>query len=101
MWSVVMFDLPTGTKQERHEAQQFRMFLFDHGFQMTQFSVYVLYTPTTWGCRTVLEELEQAAPQRGKVRILNVSDRQWRNSFHVCDGDDDKEPGTPGVLTLF
>ena len=43
MWLLVMYDLPTLTKNERKNAQEFRNYLLDEGFEMTQFSSYMKY----------------------------------------------------------
>ncbi|MGH9821170.1 MAG: CRISPR-associated endonuclease Cas2, partial [Pyrinomonadaceae bacterium] len=40
VWLVVMFDLPTETKQERRRYALFRKFLLKDGFSMLQFSIY-------------------------------------------------------------
>lgn len=41
MWMMVLFDLPVLEKEERKEASDFRKFLLDEGFTMSQFSVYL------------------------------------------------------------
>ena len=38
-----MFDLPVLTKQERKDANRFRKFLLDQGFDMCQLSVYLRF----------------------------------------------------------
>ena len=43
MWIMVIFDLPVGTKKQRHAATKFRNFLLDQGFTMSQFSVYMRF----------------------------------------------------------
>ena len=43
MWLMVIFDLPVGTKKQRHAATKFRNFLLDQGFSMSQFSVYLRF----------------------------------------------------------
>ena len=43
MWMMVLFDLPVLTKQERKDANRFRKFLLDQGFDMCQFSVYLRF----------------------------------------------------------
>jgi CRISPR/Cas system-associated protein endoribonuclease Cas2 len=42
MWLFVFFDLPTETKKDRRNAQQFRKNLLKDGFTMMQFSVYMI-----------------------------------------------------------
>jgi CRISPR-associated protein Cas2 len=43
MWIMVIFDLPVGTKVKRRAATNFRNFLLDEGFGMSQFSVYMRF----------------------------------------------------------
>ncbi|MFR0557730.1 CRISPR-associated endonuclease Cas2 [Pseudoscardovia radai] len=104
MWCVVMFDLPVETKMERRAATQFRDLLLDQGFMMVQFSVYARYTPTLGGNRSSVEFIKKNIPAKGKVRILNLSDHQWAQSFHSYDsqiGNPNDGPTAPGALTLF
>lgn len=39
MWMIVLFDLPVLTKRERKDANKFRKFLQDEGFDRCQLSV--------------------------------------------------------------
>ncbi|MDE7469345.1 MAG: CRISPR-associated endonuclease Cas2, partial [Desulfovibrionaceae bacterium] len=41
MWILVMFDLPTVTREEQKRATEFRNSLLELGFQMMQYSVYI------------------------------------------------------------
>ena len=43
MWILVTFDLPVETRKQRKAAQDFRMFLLDRGFEMSQFSNYLRF----------------------------------------------------------
>jgi CRISPR-associated protein Cas2 len=44
MWIIVMFDLPTDTKEARKAYHEFREELLNDGFTMLQFSVYARHT---------------------------------------------------------
>lgn len=46
MWVLVLFDLPTDTKKQRHAASKFRKELLSDGFTMFQFSIYLRHCPS-------------------------------------------------------
>ncbi len=46
MWVVVLYDLPTESKEERKAAQDFRKKVIKDGFAMFQFSAYVRHCPS-------------------------------------------------------
>ncbi|MGI9345633.1 MAG: CRISPR-associated endonuclease Cas2 [Gammaproteobacteria bacterium] len=79
MWSYVMFDLPVVTVPERKQATAFRNFLLDLGFEMAQYSVYVKHHPTRERAHSVLQRLPATLPLGGKVDILLVTDKQFRD----------------------
>lgn len=67
MWMLVMFDLPVVEKAERKAATDFRKSLLDHGFEMTQFSVYLRYCTSQAQLDTYSKRVEEALPEGGKV----------------------------------
>ncbi len=102
MWVFVMFDLPVGTKKERKQATVFRNDLLDLGFEMSQFSVYQKYCPSTEKAETVDGQIQNRLPPGGKVDILTVTDRQFGNMRRFyARKDTGKNAGKPGQLHLF
>lgn len=83
-WVVVMFDLPVLTKPERKAATEFRLMLLDHGFEMSQFSVYMRYCYSAAQVETLCKRVEEALPDGGRVNILQFTDKQYERiiSFH-------------------
>jgi len=79
MWILVMFDLPTDTKQQRKEAGAFRNFLLDEGFERSQFSVYARFVNGKEAYATRVIRIERHLPGAGDVQILNFTDRQYRD----------------------
>lgn len=77
MWIMVLFDLPTTTKEERRAYTQFRAFLLDQSFVMSQFSVYMRHMTSRAHITPLLKRIEAAVPPEGKVDILNFTDRQY------------------------
>lgn len=79
MWLQVIFDLPVGTRKERREANQFRNALLDLGFEMEQFSVYLRDCADKKLADTLMRQVEGYLPDRGSVKMLTFTDRQYEN----------------------
>jgi CRISPR-associated protein Cas2 len=80
-WLIVAFDLPTGTKEQRKAASDFRGFLHDDGYQMMQFSVYIRPCVTFARQETHLDRLKKSIPPEGSVRAVFVTRAQWERSY--------------------
>jgi CRISPR-associated protein Cas2 len=77
MWVVVMFDLPTDTKQARREYSLFRHLLLDDGFTMMQYSVYIRHCPSQENADVHVQRVQQTVPPDGEVRVLTITDKQF------------------------
>ena len=66
---MVMFDLPTKTKQERRAYAGFRRFLLDNGFSQIQFSVYAWYIPTGHLSVRLMKGIKHNLPPGGEVGL--------------------------------
>jgi len=77
MWVLVMFDLPVVESDERKEAQGFRNFLQDNGFEMAQYSVYLKFCSSSSQVITISRKIEANLPKGGKVSILQFTDKQF------------------------
>lgn len=99
---VVLFDLPTNTKEERRAAMQFRKFLLDDGFDMLQYSVYSRLCPNRDGAEKHMMRAKRNAPDSGSVRVLYLTEHQFA-TMHVLVGErtvqEDKMPASQ--LTFF
>lgn len=98
---MVMFDLPVGTAQERKRATQFRNYLLDEGFEMSQFSVYCRFIGEREKCPSLVRRLKKQIPQNGKVSILQFTDRQFADIVSIQDRTVLKLEKTPDQLTIF
>ena len=101
MWMMVLFDLPVGTKKERRLATKFRQFLFDQGFEMSQFSVYLRSCTGKEQAEAHTKKVEQAVPPSGRIHIVYITDKQYENIVSF-DGRT-KEPArkNPEQYVLF
>ena len=77
MWMVVMFDLPTETKDDRRKYAQFRNFLLRDGFSMLQFSVYGRHCPSNENAEVHENRVMMWLPPKGNVRIIKVTEKQF------------------------
>lgn len=101
MWILVMFDLPTDTKQQRKDASGFREFLLDEGFERSQFSVYARFVNGKEAFATRVRRIERNLPSGGDVQILNFTDRQYRDIVHFSDQGRRKARENPQQLVMF
>jgi len=84
---MVMFDLPTETKQQRHAASRFRNCLQDLGFFMAQYSVYLRFTGTRENSQKYIRAVKRNNPCTGDVNILFFTDTQFGDIIHLDKTD--------------
>jgi CRISPR-associated protein Cas2 len=77
MWTLVMYDLPTETKKERHIAARFRKELLRDGFSMFQFSMYLRHSPSSENADVHRRRVKKNLPEHGKIGILQITDKQF------------------------
>jgi CRISPR-associated protein Cas2 len=77
MWVMVLFDLPTETKKERREAQQFRKKLIENGFTMFQFSIYMRFCQSQENADVHTKRVKTILPTLGKVCVFSITDKQF------------------------
>jgi CRISPR-associated protein Cas2 len=77
VWLLVMFDLPVKTKTDRRRYSRFRSMLLGEGFSQLQFSVYARPFHSEASGEPCRNRLTRAIPERGHVRLLLVTDRQF------------------------
>lgn len=101
MWMMVMFDLPTETKQHRKSAFQFRTFLQKLGFEMVQFSVYMQATGTLESSQKFINTIVNNCPPVGDINILFFTDKQFSNVIHISNKESKALRTTPEQFELF
>lgn len=77
MWVLVFFDLPTETKKERKIYAEFRKRLFQDGFNMFQFSIYLRHCPSRENAEVHINRVKSMLPPKGEVVILCITDKQF------------------------
>ena len=101
MWIYVMFDLPTGTKKERYEANKFRNRLLDLGFLMVQFSVYNKYCSGKEAMESIYKKIDPFVPQGGYVDMLSFTDKQYEKMVRYESKIKSDKTKDKGQLVLF
>ena len=101
MWMMVMFDLPVLTKKQRKQATDFRKFLLDQGFEMSQFSIYMRFCAGKEQVEAHVRRIGANLPAAGKVHILTFTDKQYARI--VCFAGRTRGAGlkNPQQYTLF
>jgi CRISPR-associated protein Cas2 len=82
-WMIVLFDLPTDTKEERHEATKFRNKLLDLGYLMLQYSVYARCAVSLDKREGFITALKNIAPTTGNVQCYFITDIQWQECITI------------------
>ena len=74
---LVFFDLPVTTAKGRKEANKFRKFLLNDGYNMLQFSVYSRICSGPDATEKHIKRIMKNLPSRGSVRLLTVTENQY------------------------
>lgn len=101
MWIMVMFDLPTTTREERQAYTYFRDFLLDNSFVMSQYSVYLRHTNGRAHSEPIIKRIKQAVPPEGRIDILQFTDRQYADIVSLRGRRRSDSRENPDQLALF
>jgi len=101
MWLLVMFDLPTVTKQDKKKSARFRKDLEKDGFVMMQFSVYIRYCASLESANVHIKRIRMITPDKGKVSVLSITDKQYSNIINIWGAIEKKTKPTPMQLEFF
>lgn len=75
----VMFDMPTETKKDLEKYRKFRKKLFELGFIMFQYSIYIRFCRSLVVAQKYEKKVELSAPINGSIRILKITESQYQN----------------------
>ena len=101
MWIMVMFDLPTITKEEKRDYTRFRKYLLREGFIALQYSVYARYSACRENARKYYRYIEAIVPPGGHVRLLMVTDKQFGEMVSLYGKTVQEVEKKPEQLLLF
>ncbi|MCS7085775.1 MAG: CRISPR-associated endonuclease Cas2 [Bacteroidia bacterium] len=103
MWIMVLYDLPTLTREQRKKHAEFRKDLIKCGFLQHQFSVYFRWCGSVEMVETQIRRVEKIMPDEGKVTILTLTDKQY-GMMRLYTGRSVKikrRKTMPGQLAMF
>ena len=101
MWLLVMFDLPTVTKQDKKHSAKFRKELEKDGFGMHQYSVYARFCASLESVNVHIKRVRSLMPAKGKVSILKITDKQYSEIINIWGAVEEKKRPTPMQLEFF
>lgn len=88
---IVMFDLPVVTEKDKKIYSKFRRFLLDDGYFMLQYSIYVRVCKNADDARKHEIKLGVNMPNKGNVRLLQVTENQFQNMKILCGKSTNEE----------
>ena len=74
---LCMFDLPVETESQRRAYRIFRKELIKEGFVMIQYSIYSRLCNGTDMTNKHLKRLNTILPEKGSVRCLTITEKQY------------------------
>ena len=101
MWILVMFDLPTSTKEFRKSYSDFRKFLMKDGFLSLQYSIYTRHCFSSEKVKIHENRVRKALPNTGEVRLLTFTDKQFSRMEVFHGNKKTKLEKSPDQLMLF
>lgn len=101
MWILVLYDLPTETKEERKIAARFRKDMISDGFTMFQFSAYIRHCASRENAEVHKKRIKLLLPNHGLVYIHMLTDKQFSMMEIYYGRKESKPPEGPVQLTLF
>ena len=101
MWLFVFFDLPTGTKKERHDAALFRKRIMGDGFTMMQFSVYTRHCGSKESADVHTKRIKKLVPSKGKISIVRITDKQYGGIINFWGKNAVPTKPAPSQLEFF
>ena len=101
MWLMVMFDLPTVSKEEKREYSRFRKYLLGEGFIQMQYSVYAKYCASRENAQKYFRYIKDIIPPGGYVRLLMITDKQFGEMVSLYGKTVEEVEKKPEQLLLF
>lgn len=101
VWIFAMFDLPTDTQKARKDYTLFRKNLMKDGFSMVQYSIYVRHCASEENADVHYKRVKDFLPPDGEVRLLKVTDKQFKRMEIFWGKRRKPTPESPKQLELF
>lgn len=80
---MVLYDLPSVTKEERRRYRRFNDMLEREGYIMFQESVYVKLIHNSVNSKSEIEKIKNSAPKNGTINALAITLNDFRNMVNI------------------
>lgn len=101
MWLLILFDLPTETREERKIYSDFRKKIVKLGFTMYQFSIYWRHCSTLKNSDLYILRVKRLLPTKGNIAILRLTDKQFESMLLYQSKKEIKTPKPTQQLEIF
>lgn len=98
---IVMYDLPVISEKDKKIYGKFRRFLLNDGYIMIQYSIYSRICKNHDDITKHLNRIRQNTPEKGNVRLLQVTENQYDNMLLLTGNKIDDELITNDSLIIF
>lgn len=86
MCTLLFFDLPTYTAEDRKNYRKFVKMIKTNGFYMIQESVYCRMSIDQQMADTIANRIRTSIPPEGNIMLLNVTEKQF-SSMQILLGE--------------
>lgn len=83
MRTILFFDLPSVTFNDKKSYTKFRKFLINEGFIMLQESVYSKIILNSQKNELLLNRVRKNKPKKGLIQVLTITERQYASIEYI------------------
>ena len=84
MRTMVMFDLPTVSLEDKRNYRRFRKFLIENGFVMMQESIYTRILLNQTSQDAIVKLIKRNRPPAGTVQVMTVTEKQFARMEYIA-----------------
>jgi len=101
MRTLVFFDLPTETADDRRAYNRFHKFLLKDGFMMLQYSVYCKLAINKTVANQILKRLEGKKPKKGNIAVMEITEKQFGDIVWILGDKQSNILDTTDRITFY
>lgn len=90
MRTIIFFDLPNVTSNDKRNYIKFRKFLINEGFIMLQESVYSKLVLNSQQSELLMKRLKAGVPRKGLVQALTITEKQYAKMEYIIGNKNNK-----------
>jgi len=101
MRTLLFFDLPTETAEDRRSYNRFHKFLIKDGFMMLQYSVYIKLAVNKTVLVQIRNRIEKHKPPKGSIALLEITEKQFGDMVWILGEKRSDILDTTERLTIY